>query len=315
MNRVMDSPTRVPRVLALIGWTILIIGLFYLESQRTLNLSQDLAVNEARANFQKDQAFRFWVTNHGGIYVLTDSRTPPNPYLSQVPERDIQTPSGRNLTLMNPAYALRQLNEEYSDLVGVTGHITSLRPLRPENAPDEWEKSTLEAFETGVLEVFEFTELDGEPYLRLMQPMFVQEGCLTCHGYQGYNVGDVRGGVSVSVPMVLYLAEQRQTLLVHGVLYGLLWVSGCVGIVWGSNRLNKSILERDEANAHMNKAYIRGMQYAGKDARNKIMIIHHAVVLAEQGDLATEETNKLVKDNAQAAIKIMDGIIQEAESD
>ena len=279
------------------------------------NVSQDLAVNEARANFQKDQAFRFWVTNHGGVYVPTDSRTPPNPYLSHVPERDIQTPSGRNLTLMNPSYALRQLNEEYTDLVGVTGHITSLRPLRPENVPDEWEKSSLEAFETGVLEVFEFTEMGGEPYLRLMQPTFVQEDCLSCHGYQGYNVGDVTGGVSISVPMASYLAEQRQTFLVNGVLYGLLWVLGCVGIVWGSSRLNKSILERDEANAHANEAYIRGMQYAGKDARNKIIIIYQAIALAEQGELEKEKINNIVKENAQAAIKIMDGIIQEAESD
>ena len=315
MSRAEYSPTRAPRVPALIAWSILIIGLFYLDSQTMLNVSQDLAVNEARANFQKDQAFRFWVTNHGGVYVLTDSRTPPNPYLSHVPERDIQTPSGRNLTLMNPAYALRQLNEEYTDLVGVTGHITSLTPLRPENAPDEWERSTLEVFETGVLEVFEFTEMDGEPFLRLMQPMFVQEGCLTCHGYQGYKVGDVRGGVSVSVPMALYLVEQRQTLFAHGVNYGLLWVLGCLGIVWGTDRLNKSILERDEANALANEAYIRGMQYAGKDARNKIMIIHHAVALAEEGELDKEDTNNMVKDNAQAAIEIMDGIIQEAESD
>ena len=315
MNRIEGSPTHVTRILAIIGWTLLIIGLFYIDSQTLLNLSQDLAINEARANFQKDQAFRFWVTNHGGVYVLIDSRTPPNPYLSHVPERDIQTPSGRNLTLMNPAYALRQLNEEYSDLVGVTGHVTSLKPLRPENAPDEWEKSTLEAFETGVLEVFEFTEINGEPYLRLMQPMFVQEGCLSCHGYQGYNVGDVRGGVSVSVPMALYLAEQRQTLMVHGLLYGLIWGLGCVVTVWGTNRLDKSILERDEANARANQAYIRGMKYAGKDARNKIMIIHHAVALAEQGELDKEEINNMVKDNAQAAIKIMDGIIQEADSD
>ncbi len=57
------------------------------------------------------------------------------------------------------------------------------------------------------------------------------------------------------------------------------------------------------------------MQYAGKDARNKIMIIHHAIALAEQGELDKEEINNMVKGNAQAAIKIMDGIIQEAGSD
>jgi hypothetical protein len=32
---------------------------------------------------------------------------------------------------MNPAYALRQINEEFADLYGVAAHITSLNPLRP----------------------------------------------------------------------------------------------------------------------------------------------------------------------------------------
>ena len=29
------------------------------------------------------------------------------------------------------------------------GHLTSLKPLRPQNAPDPWEKKALEAFEHG----------------------------------------------------------------------------------------------------------------------------------------------------------------------
>ncbi|MET0106517.1 MAG: hypothetical protein ABW072_15440, partial [Sedimenticola sp.] len=58
-----------------------------------------LAQKEARANFDKDQAFRLWATRHGGVYVRSDSRTPPNPHLSHIPERDITTPSGKELTL------------------------------------------------------------------------------------------------------------------------------------------------------------------------------------------------------------------------
>lgn len=57
--------------------------------------------------------------------------TASNPYLSHVSERDIETPSGQRLALMNPAYALRQINEEFADLYGVARHITSLNPLRP----------------------------------------------------------------------------------------------------------------------------------------------------------------------------------------
>jgi len=35
-----------------------------------------LAHKDAIANFNKDQAFRFWSTSHGGVYVPIDKRTP-----------------------------------------------------------------------------------------------------------------------------------------------------------------------------------------------------------------------------------------------
>ena len=94
-------------LIALVIWTALIVVSvtwnFYAEKHQT----HELAVNEARANINKDIATRFWVASHGGVYVPVDDRTLPNPVLSRIPERDVKTPSGRQLTLMNPAYALR----------------------------------------------------------------------------------------------------------------------------------------------------------------------------------------------------------------
>ena len=82
-------------------WTLIIVftfiigGLFLIDMQTIHNSTLDLAINEARANFMKDQAFRLWVTSHGGLYVPTDDRTPPNPYLSHIPEQNITTPAAR----------------------------------------------------------------------------------------------------------------------------------------------------------------------------------------------------------------------------
>ena len=116
-------------------WSLLIAGLVLWGARQEMQTAREIARSQARAYFNKDQAFRFWSTSHGGVYVPTNERTPPNPYLAHILERDIETSSGRKLTLMNPAYMLRQMMEEYSDLYGVKGHITSLKPLRPENAP------------------------------------------------------------------------------------------------------------------------------------------------------------------------------------
>ena len=114
---------------------------------------------------------------------------------------------------MNPAYMLRQIHENFGDLYGVAGKITSLKPLRPENKADQWERAALLSFEKGAKEAWEYTTIDGKPYLRFMRPMLTKKGCLKCHGHQGYKEGDVRGGVSVSVPLATYLMNNVRNLL------------------------------------------------------------------------------------------------------
>ena len=213
-------------VLALIAWTAVIGGLLAWDEGIQRQHAEDLARKEARSNFNKDLAFRMWATRHGGVYVPTDERTPPNPGLAHVPERDIVTPSGRKLTLMNPAYVLRQVMAEFGELYGVKGKITSSVLINPANAPDEWEAAALRRFELGEKEAFEFADMNGQPYLRLMRPMMVVSGCLKCHGFQGYKVGDVRGGVGVAVPMRPYLDDLRATLRQHWEAMGLIWLLG-----------------------------------------------------------------------------------------
>ncbi len=34
-----------------------------------------------------------------------------------------------------------------------------------------------------------------------MAPLYVNNACLECHEYQGYKVGDLRGGISVMLPL------------------------------------------------------------------------------------------------------------------
>jgi len=175
------------------AWTIIVAGLAVLDSLHIDRAVREMAITEARTLFNKDLAFRTWASSHGGVYVPASDQSPPNPFLSHVPERDIQTPSGNTLTLMNPAYMIRQIMEQYTTTYGAYGHITSLKHFRPETAPDEWEKTALMAFEKGEKEALEFAEIRGKPNLRLMRPMITEQDCLKCHGFQGYRVGDIRG--------------------------------------------------------------------------------------------------------------------------
>ena len=132
-------------IILCICWITLISGFLFWGISRQEQSIYDLAIVEARASFNKDLIYRSWSASRGGTYVPVTRSTPPNPYLKHIDERDISTPSGKALTLVNPAYMTRQVHELGQTKYGAKGHITSLNPLRPENRPDAWEEEALEA--------------------------------------------------------------------------------------------------------------------------------------------------------------------------
>ncbi|MBI5905017.1 MAG: DUF3365 domain-containing protein [Deltaproteobacteria bacterium] len=218
----------------------------WIEAGRTGKM---FAETEARSAFNKDLVYRRWAAGQGGVYVPPTDRTPPNPYLAHIPDRDVVTTDGKRLTLMNPAYMTRQVHELGREQYGARGHITSLRPIRPGNAPDAWETKVLRTFEAGAKEAVSVEAMDGVPFLRLMRPLVVEAGCLKCHASQGYRQGDIRGGISVSIQYGPYLAaigkERFQSLTAH-LLIGILGLAG----VWAGNvslrRSERMLREREE---------------------------------------------------------------------
>ncbi len=240
----------------IIMWTLMLIGSIVWNIRHELASTKKLAEKEARAILRKDLAFRIWATSHGGVYVPPDERTPPNPYLSHIPERDITTLEGKPLTLMNPAYMLRQIMSEYQELYGIKGHITSLKLINPINIPDTWERKALETLEQGVEEVATFTTMEGgESYLRLMRPMITTKGCLKCHAHQNYKAGDVRGGVSIAVPLKPYFALQQANITILTVTHGVFFLLGILAIGFVSIRSRQSIIQRKQSEEVLLKAH------------------------------------------------------------
>ncbi len=208
---------------------------------------------EASSSFEQDVMYRRWAAKQGGVYVPITEETPPNPYLRHLPERDVTTPSGRKLTLFNPAYMTRQVHEMGRERYGRRGHITSLTPLRPANAPDFWEREALGTLHLGAEEVSAIENLNGVPYFRLMRPLITEEGCLQCHAGQGYAVGDVRGGISVSVPMSPLQAAWKEHRTTSGLVYGVIWLAGLIGIGGSTAIIGARARERDLAEQELRK--------------------------------------------------------------
>jgi len=126
-----------------LGWNL------YQEKKEALVLARQVA----RSHIEQDILYRTWNSRHGGVYAPVAPHNPPNPYLSHLPERDINTGTEKTLILINPAYMFRQVYELAETKHGIKGHLTSLKPLNPKNAPDPWEAEGLRTLEKGVNEV------------------------------------------------------------------------------------------------------------------------------------------------------------------
>jgi diguanylate cyclase (GGDEF)-like protein len=222
-------------VTASLGWNI------YQLRQSILNVAR----TSAGISYDKDLIYRRWVAMQGGVYVPLSEMTPANPYLA-VPNRDVRTTGGLSLTLVNPAYMTRQVNELAMEMHDFQGHITSLRPFRPENRPDPWEAEALKAFEQGTRETGSIERMAGKEYYRYMHPFVTEKSCLKCHAAQGYREGDIRGGISVSIPMEPLRAIERSRMLELTFAHGFLWVFGLAGISIGTRRLRDQMLQREK---------------------------------------------------------------------
>lgn len=233
--------------LVIVAWTLLAGGSLYWNLDSKHRQTLELAAKEASSNLDKDISFRSWVASHGGVYVPVTEDTPPNPYLAHLKERDVTTTDGRKLTLMNPAYVIRQVHARHSERFGIRGKITSLKLLNPKNAPDAWEIKALKMIEAGNRSFTEEQVMDGKPVLRSMIALIAEPDCLTCHAHQGYQAGDVRGGLVTTIPLEDYLASERRHSRVIVITHLAIWLLVCLAIFLAARQMLKRTRERLQA--------------------------------------------------------------------
>jgi PAS domain S-box-containing protein len=241
------------------GWTFLLLASALLTINGYRETHAQFALAEARTAIGRDILYRHWGSSLGGVYAPVTAKNSPNPYLSHLPERDIVTPTGRKLTLINPAYMNRQVYElaKETDTDIGTGHLTSLKPIRPENAPDPWERRSLVSFENGVREVSEVVTIDGQPFMRLMKAFVIEKSCLKCHADQGYKLGDIRGGLSVTQPMQPLVDASRTQIAGSLAAHGLIWLLGLSVTAAGARQLIRNVHAQKHVEAELQEQAIR----------------------------------------------------------
>ena len=132
-------------------------------------------------------------------------------------------------------------------------HILSLDPNQPKDTADDWERTAMKALARGVGEVSEVRNTDGQSELRLVRPLIVGRGCLKCHA--GQKVGEVRGAISIEVPLAPLWEAQRPHIQATQASYGLIWLIGACGVLLATGALHKRIRESAESEAKFRELF------------------------------------------------------------
>ena len=156
------------------------------------------AEQQARMLYKQILLTREWASDHNGLFILKRKGVEMNPYLDLPTVKDSH---GHTYYMRNPAMITRELSK-YAQRDGL-GHfrVTSLNPVNPLNVPDDFERKSLLSFSKDTQETFAVEKSAHGRNVRFIATLMVTESCLNCHSRHGYKFGDIRGGLSITIPI------------------------------------------------------------------------------------------------------------------
>ena len=290
-------------------WIAVIICTFLLTLNFSINFSKQIVLASSRAFFQEIVATRSWNSSHGGVYMVVSDKVQPNPYLEDS-LRDLTTTNDMKLTKVNPAYMTRQISEVARKKNDVIYHITSLNPIRPQNKADDWERHALESFAQGDTERFEMVDRDTVRLFRYMAPLMVEHSCLDCHANQGYRLGQIRGGISITTPSSDFYDTLGQVIITRSAIFLTLLLTGLLGIFFFQRMVDKQFQVVEAQNKKltlMNLEKDRLFSIVAHDLRSPISGIQglSQILLDEIDSLSPEEKIRIISSISRSSDNVL----------
>ncbi len=157
--------------------------------------AKEQVLTQARVLSRQVILTRQWITDCGGVMVPLESKGAKNTTFF-IDDR-LQTSRGW-YQRFSPAMVTRKLSQYSLKQDLYQFRLASLRPLNPENMPDDFEKKALNHFkQKKITEIFRYETRDGKHYFQYMVPLYMEKGCLKCHKAKEKSPNAVRGGLSV----------------------------------------------------------------------------------------------------------------------
>ncbi len=194
-----------------------VILLFYVSTVQN-HLVIEQAEQQARMLHKQIILTRQWVADHSGLFVIQTDTDQANPFL---PQPALLSTEGVTLVKRNPAMVTRELSEYAAKSDFCWFRVTSLKPVNPANAPDEFEKNSLRLFDQGIPEIVKITKEKNGRLLRYIAPLTVERSCVQCHAQHGYVEGDIRGALSISIPVFWAdkaIAKNNRSIILFGMV-------------------------------------------------------------------------------------------------
>lgn len=210
---------------------LLLLGAFFAS---LVTLRTEVSRNEAAAVADHVVAFRTWVAGSGMIWVNKLSHEFPD-FLMQHADG-----AGGEFFGKNPALATRELSTIASISTSrATFRVTSDEYRHQGNEPDAFEVAAIRSLKQNQKQPF-IEGYEGRHY-RYARPILVEQGCLKCHGDPndapaavlekygaqkafGYQIGQVRGIISVKLPALGVRDVGRAMFNVYSIFFILLAV-------------------------------------------------------------------------------------------
>lgn len=203
-------------LLAVVGLIVLVVSISFTQLYQ-IEKSFILGQLEGQARLLSQQILltRSWLADQGGVYVEARAGRKANPYLE---DKTVETGAGDVFLLRNPAMVTRELSEYAAESRLYRFRLTSTHLINRDNAPDGTERRALEIFSAGKQQEYALLQtLEGESVFRFIKALYIKPSCLKCHYYQGYEVGQLRGCLSVIIPS--FAAEERISALHRSLLF------------------------------------------------------------------------------------------------